>query len=143
MTRSVTESNRSGSAAPIGDGGRPDSPAELSKASWGYVVRKTLREFSRDQCTDLAAALTYYAVLALFPAAIALLSLVGLFGQGPKTVDTLMNIVSGAGGSSVANTLRPTLETLSTPRLPALGSSSACWARCGRRQATSVRSGAR
>jgi membrane protein len=30
------------------------------------VLRKTAREFSKDQCTDLAAALTYYAVLALF-----------------------------------------------------------------------------
>ena len=46
-----------------------------------------MREFSKDQCTDLAAALTYYAVLALFPAVIALISLLGLVGQGAKTVD--------------------------------------------------------
>src|SRR5690606_30559190 len=57
----------------------PDSPTDLTKPAWGYVVRKTVREFSDDQCTDLAAALTYYAVLALFPASIAILSLVGLF----------------------------------------------------------------
>ena len=86
---------------------------DLNKLTWVYVARKTLREFSGDQCTDLAAALTYYAVLALFPTAIALLSLVGIFGQGSKTVDTLLRVVSEAGGSSVAQTLRPTLETLS------------------------------
>ena len=86
---------------------------DLNKPTWVYVARKTLREFSEDQCTDLAAALTYYAVLALFPTAIALLSLVGIFGQGSKTVDTLLRVVSEAGGSSVAQTLRPTLETLS------------------------------
>jgi len=86
---------------------------DLNKPTWEYVARKTLREFSGDQCTDLAAALTYYAVLALFPTAIALLSLVGIFGQGSKTVDTLLRVVSEAGGSSVAQTLRPTLETLS------------------------------
>ncbi|MGZ5406112.1 MAG: YhjD/YihY/BrkB family envelope integrity protein, partial [Nocardioides sp.] len=68
---------------------KPDSPADLTKHSWGYVARKTIHEFSDDQCTDLAAALTYYSVLALFPAAIAILSLVGLVGQGPQTVDTL------------------------------------------------------
>ena len=45
---------------------------------------RALNEFSDDQCTDLAAALTYYAVLALFPAVIALLSLLGLVGQGPR-----------------------------------------------------------
>ena len=63
---------------------KPDSPGDLTKQSWFYVVRKTVREFSDDQCTDLAAALTYYSVLALFPAAIAILSLVGLVGQGRR-----------------------------------------------------------
>ncbi|MDO9719191.1 hypothetical protein Q7545_11390, partial [Glaesserella parasuis] len=57
---------------------KPDSPTDLTKPSWTYVLRKTWREFSDDQCTDLAAALTYYAVLAMFPAAVAMLSLVGL-----------------------------------------------------------------
>ena len=45
-----------------------DSPTDLKPASRRYVLRKTLREFLSDQCTDLAAALTYYAVLAIFPA---------------------------------------------------------------------------
>src|SRR3954467_7585532 len=47
---------------------KPESPADLTKPSAFYVLRKTAREFSTDQCTDLAAALTYYAVLSLFPA---------------------------------------------------------------------------
>jgi membrane protein len=75
---------------------KPDSPSDLTRRSWFYVLRKTVREFSKDQCTDVAAALTYYSVLALFPAAIALLSLVGLVGQGPKTVDTLLQILSAS-----------------------------------------------
>ena len=62
----------------------PKSPADLTKQSWMHVGRKTIREFTKDECTDLAAALTYYSVLALFPAVIALLSLVGLFGQGSR-----------------------------------------------------------
>jgi membrane protein len=90
----------------------PDSPAEVTKESWRYVARKTLREFSADQCTDLAAALTYYAVLALFPAIIALLSLVGLFGQGRQTVDTLLGILRDVGAGSAADTLAPTLQSL-------------------------------
>jgi membrane protein len=55
-----------------------------------------VREFGKDQCTDLAAGLTYYSVLALFPAAIALLALVGLFGQGPSTVQTLLRVLRRA-----------------------------------------------
>jgi membrane protein len=90
-----------------------DSPTDLTKPSWKYVARKTVREFSDDQCTDLAAALTYYSVLALFPAAIALLSLVGLVSQGPQTVDTLVQVLRDMGASSAANTLEPTLTQLS------------------------------
>src|SRR5688572_18630444 len=91
----------------------PDSPSDLKKSSWKYVARKTWREFSDDQCTDLAAALTYYAVLALFPASIAILSLVGLFGQGQQTVDTMMGILRDVGASGVADTVEPILTELS------------------------------
>jgi len=109
-TGSATDENR-GAPDPE-DSGKPDSPGDLTKPSWSYVLKKTAREFAKDQCTDLAAALTYYAVLALFPAAIALLSLVSLVGQGQQTVDTLLGILSAVGASSAADTLRPTLTQL-------------------------------
>ena len=60
-----------------------ESPTDLSRRSWGYVMRKTYREFGDDQCTDLAAGLTYYAVLSLFPAAVALISLLGVVALLP------------------------------------------------------------
>jgi membrane protein len=97
-----------------GEDREPDSPLQLTKRSMLYVARKTLREFSKDECTDLAAALTYYAVLAMFPAAIALLSLVSLVADGRKTVDTLLQILSDVGAGSVADTLKPTLLELSS-----------------------------
>ncbi len=61
---------------------KPDDPTDLTKPSWTYILRKTVREFQADRCTDIAAALTYYAVLSLFPAAIALLSLVACSARG-------------------------------------------------------------
>ena len=63
------------------------------------MLRKTAREFSKDECTDLAAALTYYAVLAIFPAAIALMSLVGLVSDGPDSVDTVLGILRDVGAA--------------------------------------------
>ena len=90
----------------------PDSPTGLSKRSWAYVLRKTAREFSKDECTDLAAALTYYSVLALFPALIALLSLVGLVSSGSDGVDTILQVLRDVGAGSVAKTLEPTLNEL-------------------------------
>jgi membrane protein len=114
---------------------KPDSPGDLTKQSWMYVGRKTVREFSDDQCTDLAAALTYYSVLALFPAAIAVLSLVGLVGQGPKTVDTLLQILRDVGASGAADTIEPTLTQLSnTPNAGlalVLGLAAAVWSASG------------
>jgi membrane protein len=45
------------------------------------VLGRTVAEFRRDSLTDLAAALTYYGVLAIFPALIALVSILGLIGR--------------------------------------------------------------
>lgn len=78
-----------------------------------HIVRKTVREFSSDQCTDLAAALTYYAILALFPAAIAMLSLIALFGDGQDTVASLLQILRDLGATGVADELEPVLIELS------------------------------
>ncbi|WP_185996228.1 YihY/virulence factor BrkB family protein [Nocardioides campestrisoli] len=133
----MTESPRthSGGAPDPDDASKPDSPTDLKKPSWLYVARKTMREFSDDQCTDLAAALTYYGVLALFPAAIALLSLVGLLGQGKKTVDTLMQILTDVGASSVADTLEgPLTELSNTPGVGVaflIGLATALWSASG------------
>jgi membrane protein len=114
---------------------KPDSPTDLKKPSWLYVARKTAREFSDDQCTDLAAALTYYSVLALFPGAIAMLSLVSLVGSGPKTVDALLQILRDVGASGAANTLEPTLTQLSQSQKSGLaliiGLAAALWSASG------------
>jgi membrane protein len=111
-TGESTSSEREQTAPEPDASRKPDSPADLVKPTWGYALRKTVREFMDDECTDLAAALTYYAVLAMFPAAIALLSLVGLVGQQQQTVDTLLQILRDLGASSAADTLEPTLTEL-------------------------------
>jgi membrane protein len=114
---------------------KPDSPADLRKPSWGYVLRKTVREFSDDQCTDLAAALTYYGVLALFPGVIAMLSLVGLVSDGPKTVETILGVLGDIGASSMASTLEePLLQLANTPGAGlalVIGLASALWSASG------------
>src|SRR5436190_24139337 len=64
-----------------GDGSAPDSPTDIKGRGWGSVLKRTVKEFRKDNLTDWAAALTYYGVLALFPALVALVSIVGLLGQ--------------------------------------------------------------
>ncbi len=92
--------------------GKPDTPREISKPSWKYVLKRSVREFSDDQCTDLAAALTYYAVLSMFPALLAIVSVLGLTGQGRQTTDALLGIVDDHGPASAVDTFRPVVESL-------------------------------
>jgi membrane protein len=91
---------------------KPDSPADLEKPSWKFALKRSYREFLDDQCTDLAAALTYYAVLSLFPALIAMVSLLGVFGQGEKTTNALLGIVQDLGPASAVDALRDPIQSL-------------------------------
>jgi membrane protein len=119
MSRASVEQEERAGTDP--DAGRVESPTDLERRSWWYVLRKTVREFSNDQCTDLAAALTYYSVLALFPAAIALTSLLGLVGQGTSAVEEVLRVVDDLGGGSLVDTIRPTLLEVSRSQAAGLG----------------------
>ena len=93
-------------------GRRPDGPAHPRKGSLVQTLKRTVSEFSEDNLTDWAAALTYYAVLSIFPALIALVSIVGLIGD-PATVTTAMtDIVSSVGPASAAETFKGPIEGL-------------------------------
>ncbi|WP_263119676.1 YihY/virulence factor BrkB family protein [Cellulomonas fimi] len=93
---------------------KPDSPGDLTKRSWGYVLRTTVREFGHDQCTDLAAALTYYAVLAIAPGLLAVVSILGLVGDGQQLVEDLVSTAAGIVGQDTAqDTLKPILDNIS------------------------------
>jgi membrane protein len=93
---------------------KPDSPDDLDKRSWKYVLRTTVREFQHDQATDLAAALTYYAVLAIAPALLAIVSILGLVGNGQQLVEDLVETASGIVGQSTAtDTIEPILSNIS------------------------------
>ncbi|WP_205629364.1 YihY/virulence factor BrkB family protein [Jiangella muralis] len=95
----------------------PDGPTQLTRPSWTYVARRSVREFLRDECPDLAAALTYYAVLSLFPALVALASLPALIGQdSQRTTDQLVGIVQDIAPSLVTSDLeRPINQLTNVP----------------------------
>ncbi|WRZ95560.1 YihY/virulence factor BrkB family protein [Streptomyces sp. NBC_01007] len=67
----------------------PDAPTKLPRQAWGKVFSGSLREFKEDELADRAAALTYYGVLALFPALLVLVSLLGITGR--STTDKVLN----------------------------------------------------
>ncbi|MET9956102.1 YihY/virulence factor BrkB family protein [Streptomyces sp. NPDC006339] len=75
----------------------PDSPTALPGRSWLAVLKGSLREFTSDELTDRAAALTYYGVLSLFPGLLVLVSLLGLSGRSTtdKVLDNLRELAPG------------------------------------------------
>ena len=93
-------------APPPDDARKPDSPPDLTPGSWKFAVKQAWAEFRRDECTDLAAALTYYAILSMFPALLAMIALLGIFGQGASTTDTLLELVERIGQQDAVDQLR-------------------------------------
>jgi membrane protein len=75
-------------------------PSDLSGRDWRGVLKRTINEFQEDNLTDWAAALTYYALLALFPALLVLVALLGLFGDPVKTTNSIADIVRQVTGSN-------------------------------------------
>ncbi|NES30928.1 YihY family inner membrane protein [Micromonospora terminaliae] len=79
----------------------PRRVRQLSWATWRGVLVRAGRNFVKDNCADWAAALTYYGVLALFPSTIVVVALVGLVSDGPRTVDTVIDLAREIGAGSV------------------------------------------
>lgn len=94
------------------DSSKPDSPNDLVKPTWTYIAKRTLSEFSKDQCPDAAAGLTYYAVLSLFPALLALVSVLGLFGDAGKTTSAILDIVQQFAPGPGVEAMRQPIEEL-------------------------------
>jgi membrane protein len=79
---------------------------------WWATIRRTAREFQEDNLSDWAAALTYYGLLSLFPALIAMVSLIGIFGDPKSTTQSLTEIIDELGPASAAETFKGPIESI-------------------------------
>ncbi len=100
------------------------------------TLKRTVLEFREDGMTDWAAALTYYGLLALFPALIALVSLVGLFGDPVTTTRKLTDIVTSMGPRTAAQTFEGPIRSITSSRgtagvLFVAGLAAALWSASG------------
>ncbi|HMI70337.1 MAG TPA: YihY/virulence factor BrkB family protein [Solirubrobacteraceae bacterium] len=112
---------------PVGADDRPSAFA---------TVKRTVMEFREDNMSDWAAALTYYGLLSLFPALIALVSIVGLVGDPVSTTRTITEIVTKLGPSSAADTFAGPIKSITSHRSTAgillvVGLATALWAASG------------
>ena len=86
---------------------KSETRGKLSRAAWPGMLKRTVKEFRADNLTDWAAALTYYGVLAIFPALIALVSVLGLIGHSATQplIDNLNTLAPGPARTIFVNAI--------------------------------------
>ncbi len=116
-------------------GRRPEGPAHARRGGMAQTLKRTLSEFSEDNLTDWAASLTYYAVLSIFPALLALVAIVGLVGDPHTITKDMTSLVTSIGPASAAKTFRGPIEGLTKSSgagiLLIVGIASALWTASG------------
>lgn len=83
----------------------PEKPSDLPRGSSRAIVKRAFKEYKADNLPDLAAALTYYAILAIFPALLALVSIVGLLNTSTakSLTDNIVSVAPGAVRSTLTS----------------------------------------
>jgi membrane protein len=114
----------------------PEAPTDLPTRSWKDTLKRTFREFKEDNLTDWAAALTYYSVLSIFPALIALLSIVGLVADPATITKVLEETLAAVGPASVVEQFKGPIDTITSSESKAglgllLGVLGALWTASG------------
>jgi membrane protein len=100
------------------------------------TLKQTVSRFREENLTDWAAALTYYGLLSLFPALIAMVSLIGIFGDPQTTTAKLTEIITELGPESAAETFEgPIASVVESQRTAgfafAFGLAAALWSASG------------
>jgi membrane protein len=118
-----------------GNGAVP-SPTALPRDSWKDTLKRTVLEFKEDKMQHWAAALTYYAVLSIFPALLVMVSLVGLFANPDRVTSVLTDTVSELGPATAAKTFQGPIESITSNRgaagvLFVIGILAALWSASG------------
>jgi membrane protein len=103
----------------------PDSPADPVRRDYApkgagtssgtfATLKRSATEFSEDNLTDWAAALTYYGLLSLFPALIAFVGIIGLVADPKGATQTITDVVSQIGPSSAVDTFAGPIQSVTS-----------------------------
>jgi membrane protein len=107
-------------ASESGRGRKADKPTEIPAKGWKDILWRTYEEFGKDRITSVAAGVTYYALLAVFPAIAALVSIYGLFAD-PATIQDHLNTMSGVLPSGALEIIGEQVKRISSKGGGALG----------------------
>jgi membrane protein len=126
ITENVSDTNRRDYAP---HGADPDT-------SLLGTLKRTFNEFKEDDLTDWAASLTYYGLLSAFPALIAFVGILGLFGDPQTTTKSVLDIVNNLAPGSAADSFREPIQSITSNKGTAgvmtfVGIGAAIWSASG------------
>ena len=112
----------------------PEGVTDLSVSSWTDALKRTVKAFREDKLTDWAAALTYYGVLAIFPALLVVVSALGLIGQ--SVTDSLISNLEDVAPGPAQEIFTDAIRNLQGARAASgvafvIGLAAAFWASSG------------
>jgi membrane protein len=93
---------------------KPESPPDVHGPTWKYVAKRSWLEFSKDECSDLAAALTYFAALSMMPGLLAAVSMLGVVGQGEQTTRSIVGFLNDNAPEEVVSILEGPISQLTS-----------------------------
>jgi membrane protein len=116
--------------------GKIRSPVGLPKHTWRATLARTVQRFQEDKLNHWGAALTFYAVLSIFPALLVLVSFVGLVASPQGVTRVLTDTVSQLGPKTAAKTFQGPIHSITANRgaagaVFAVGIVAALWAASG------------
>jgi membrane protein len=131
-TSKTAEDKDADLSAPSPDAG-PESPAKLKGKGIFGALKRTIKQFSEDNVTDWAAALTYYGVLSIFPGVLVLVSILGMLSDNGQ--QTVQDTVSEIAPTQIKDLLDQVLTQVSDPGTAGfaaiLGLATAFWSASG------------
>lgn len=99
----------SGEEEPIpvqtGDGPGPDSPLDMPAPDWKASIKRAAKEFKEDRANLIGAGMSFYWFLAVFPAMVAFVGLLGLFNASDAAVSSVTGAVQRALPGQAADVL--------------------------------------
>src|SRR2546421_11997115 len=91
----------------------PGKPTQLTRRSWWGVLKRVIKEYQQDNLSDWAAALTYYAMLSIFPGLLVLVSGLRLLGRSVVTtvIDNITQVAPGTAGNIIKGAVNNILNS--------------------------------
>ena len=112
---------REAAAPDAGERGRTaDTPTQIPARGWWDILKRTLSQVSDDRVLTEAAGITFYALLALFPAIAAMVSIYGLFAE-PATIGEHLDVIGGVVPGGGMEIIDEQVKRITSKPVSALG----------------------